>query len=121
MNYIFLIIVIAIVIAVLVIATFTKFRLDDEQYDRLKWVVIRWSYLTTFIGLIAKTFDLPYGVETVTIVAGIGAMLAGLLGISTQSYQETQRITKIEDHQENQLQMAEDMLEEDELKQVKGE
>lgn len=121
MNYFFLIIVIAIVVAVLVIATFTKFRLDDEQYDRLKWIVLKWSYLTTFIGLIAKTFDLPYGVETVTVVAGIGAMLAGLLGISTQSYQETQRITKVEDHNEDQLKMAEDMLEEDELKQVKGE
>lgn len=121
MHYIFLIIVIAIVIAVLVIATFTKFRLDDEQYDRLKWVVIRWSYLTTFIGLIAKTFNLPYGVETVTVVAGIGAMLAGLLGISNQTYQETQRIVQTEDHKENQLKMAEDLLEEDEQSLVKGE
>lgn len=86
MNYIFLISVVAVVLAVLVIASFTSFGLDNEHYDRLKWVVIRWSYLVTFIGIIAKTFTMPYGMETVTVVAGIGAMLAGLLGIADGNY-----------------------------------
>ena len=121
MNYIFLFSVIAIVIAVLVIAAFTNFRLDDEHYDRLKWVVIRWSYLVTFIGLIAKTFSIPHGMETVIVVGGIGAMLAGLLGISNRAYNDTQRIMANEDHSENQMLMAEDMLEEDEQRMVKGE
>ena len=86
MNYLFFIIVLGVVLAVLGIATFSKFKLDNEQYDRLKWVVIRWSYLVTFIALIVKTFDVQYGIETVTIVAGIGAMLAGLLGISNKEW-----------------------------------
>ena len=86
MNYIFLISVVLIVLAVLVVASFTNFGLDNEHYDRLKWVVIRWSYLVTFIGIIAKTFNMPYGMETVTVVAGIGAMLAGLLGIANTNY-----------------------------------
>ena len=86
MNYLFLIIVLAIVVMVLAIASFTSFGLDDFHYDRLKWVVIRWSYLVVFIGVIVKTFDIAYGTETVTIVAGIGAMLAGLLGISSTNY-----------------------------------
>lgn len=114
MNYIFLISVIAAVAAVLVVAMFTNFRLDDEHYDRLKWVVIRWSYLVTFIGLIVKTFEVPFGMETVILVGGIGAMLAGLLGISTQAYENMQRIIKTEDHDEDQALMAEAMLEEDE-------
>lgn len=121
MKYIFFISVVAIVFIVLAVAMFTNFRLDDEHYDRLKWVVIRWSYLVTFIALIVKTFDIAYGIETVTIVAGIGAMLAGLLGISNQAYEHTQRIIANEDHKENQLKMAEDMLEEDEQRMVKGE
>lgn len=86
MNYLFLIIVLVIVLGVLGIAAFTNFNLDNEHYDRLKWITIRWSYLVVFIGLIAKTFDIPHGTETVTIVAGIGAMLAGLLGISNNNY-----------------------------------
>lgn len=86
MNYLFFIVVIGVVLAVLGIAMFSKFKLDNEQYDRLKWVVIRWSYLVTFIALIVKTFDVQYGIETVTIVAGIGAMLAGLLGISNKEW-----------------------------------
>ncbi|MEE0897444.1 MAG: phage holin [Acutalibacteraceae bacterium] len=90
MNYLFLIIVLVIVLGVLGIAMFTDFELDDEHYDRLKWIVIRWAYLVTFIGLIAKTFDIPYGIETVTIVGGIGAMLAGLLGISNKQYESRQ-------------------------------
>lgn len=87
MNYIFLTITLAVIIAVLLIATFSKFSLTNEQYDRLKWIVIRWSYLVTFLALIVKTFDVPYGMETITIVAGIGAMLAGLMGISNVNYE----------------------------------
>lgn len=90
MTYAFLITVIAVVLIVLAIASFTSFGLDDYHYDRLKWVVIRWSYLVVFIGLIVKTFEIAYGTETVTLVAGIGAMLAGLLGISNTNYKGEQ-------------------------------
>ena len=86
MNYLFLIIVLAVIVAILAVASFTNFELDSEHYDRLKWLVIRWSYIVVFIGVIAKTFSIPYGTETVTVVAGIGAMLAGLLGISNSNY-----------------------------------
>lgn len=121
MSYIFLILVIAAVAAVLAIAMFTNFRLDNEHYDRLKWIVIRWSYLVTFIGLIVKTFAVPYGMETVILVGGIGAMLAGLLGISNQAYENMQRIINTEDHNEDQTLMAEAMLEEDEQQIINGE
>lgn len=86
MNYIFPIAVFATIAIVLGIASFTNFELDNYHYDRLKWVVIRWSYLVVFIGLIVKTFDIPYGTETVTLVAGLGAMLAGFLGISKSNW-----------------------------------
>lgn len=86
MNYIFPIAVFATVAIVLAIASFTNFELDNYHYDRLKWVVLRWSYLVVFIGLIVKTFDIPYGTETVTLVAGLGAMLAGFLGISKKNW-----------------------------------
>ena len=86
MNYIFMVSVIAIVLIVLAIASFSNFSLDNYHYDRVKWVVVRWSYLVTFIGVIVKTFDVPYGVETVTLVAGFGAMLAGLMSISSSNF-----------------------------------
>lgn len=86
MKYLFFIITIAVVLGALLIATFSKFKLTDEQYDRLKAVVIKWQYLVVFIALIVKTFDVQYGIETVTIVSGFGAMLAGLMGISNANY-----------------------------------
>lgn len=86
MSYLFLIIVIAVVAAVLGIAAFTSLELDNWHYERLKWVVMRWSFLVTFIGVIVKTFSIPYGVETVTIVAALGALMAGLLGISSTNF-----------------------------------
>lgn len=86
MNYIFPISVFATVAIVLAIASFTNFELDNYHYDRLKWVVIRWSYFTTFVGLIATTLNLPYGAETVTLAAGLGAALAGFLGISKKNW-----------------------------------
>lgn len=92
MDYTFLIAVVAVVLIVLAIASFTNFGLDDEHYDRLKWVVTKWAYLVTFIGILAKTFEIPYGVETVTVVAGFGAMLAGLLDISNAQYESRQKL-----------------------------
>lgn len=86
MNYLFLIITLTIIVAVLVIAMFTKFCITNEGYDRLKAVVVKWQYIVVFIALIVKTFNVQYGVETVTLVAGIGAMLAGLLDISNSNY-----------------------------------
>ena len=86
MNYAFLITVLAIVVIVLAIASFTNFELDSVHYDRLKWVVVKWSYLVVFIGVIVKTFDIAYGTETVTLVAALGAMLAGLLDISNREF-----------------------------------
>ena len=87
MNYIFMITVIAFVLMVLAIASFTNFKLDNEHYDRLKWIVVRWSYLVFFIGVVVKTFNMPYGTETVTLIAALGATLAGMMGISNKNYQ----------------------------------
>lgn len=94
MNYLFLIITLAVIAVVLLIAGFTKFRLTNEGYDRLKWLVVRWSYIVVFIALIAKTFKMPYGLETVAIVTGFGAMLAGLMGISNKNYND-ERMTNL--------------------------
>lgn len=92
MNYIFLVSVIAVIAAVLGIAAFSNLQLDDLHYDRLKYIVRRWSYITVFVGLLAKTFEIPHGVETVTVVAGIGALLAGLMDISTSNWQQTHNV-----------------------------
>lgn len=101
MNYIFPIAVFATVAIVLAVASFTNFELDNYHYDRLKWVVIRWSYLTTFIGLVATTLEMPYSTETVTLACGIGAMLAGFLGISKSNWDgETIYDEEIEDGDE---------------------
>lgn len=94
MNYAFLVTVLAVVIIVLVIASFTNFRLDDAHYDRLKWVVVRWSYLVAFIALIVKVFGMPYGMETVLVVSGFGIMLAGIMGVSTKNY-KSEKMTRI--------------------------
>ena len=88
-DYLFFIIVIAAVLAAIAVAIFTNFHLTDEKYERLKWLTIRWSAITTFLGLIVKTFVIPYGLETVTVVAGIGAMLAGLLGVGVMNYKKS--------------------------------
>lgn len=104
MNYLFLIITLAVIVAILCIAAFSKFKLSNEGYDRLKAVVIKWQYIVVFVALIVKTFDVPYGIETVTIVSGFGAMLAGLMGISTKAY-------RADKEQDNFNDDADDMLE----------
>lgn len=94
MKYGFLAITLIVVIGVLIVATFSKFRLTNEEYDGLKKVVVKWHYITGFLALIVKTFDMSYGIETVAIVAGLGVMLAGLMGISNKNY-EGEKITEV--------------------------
>ena len=120
-SYAFLFAVLGVVVAILCIATFTHFSLTNEQYDRLKWVALHWGVLVVFISLIVKLFDMPYGIETVSLVAGIGALLVGLLDISNAEYKNTQYVMETEDYNENQLMMAEDMLDEDEQRMIKEE
>jgi nitrogen fixation-related uncharacterized protein len=92
MKYAFLIITLAVVAAVIGIAALTNFRLDDEHYDRLKSLAMKWHYITAFVAAIVKVFEVPYGVETVAIVAAVGALMAGLLGVSTKQYNQLQNM-----------------------------
>lgn len=93
-SYVFLIIVLAAVIAILIFATFSHFKLSNEQYDRLKWVSLHWDVFVVFIALIVKLFDVSHGIETVSLVAGIGAALGGLLDISSKNF-ESDGITEM--------------------------
>lgn len=90
MNYIFLISTILVIAIILGIAAFSKLELTDKNYDRLAYLVHRWSYIIAFVGLVAKTFNMPYGIETTTIVAGIGVLMAGLMDISTSNWKLSQ-------------------------------
>ena len=87
-NYIFLIVVLAVLAAAVTVITLYGVRLSNEQYDRLKYIVIRWSGITTLLGVIVATFHFPYGEETITVVAAIGAFLAYMLGVSDKNYTE---------------------------------
>lgn len=86
MSYLFLIIVIAVVIGIISIAAFTNLCLDNVHYDRLKWLADRWDYFGVFIAVLVKLFDFPYGMETVEVVIAIGALMAGILGVSAKNY-----------------------------------
>ena len=116
MDYLFLIVTLAVIAVVLFVAAFTKFKLSDEGYDRLKSVVTKWDYIVIFIALIVKTFSVAYGLETVAIVAGLGAMLAGLLGIAKKNYNDD-KITNLlnEDLLKDMLGFSEDLYTEGEL------
>ena len=107
MNYIFLISTVLVIAAVLGIAAFSKFELANKNYDRLAYLVQRWSYIVVFVGLVAKTFNMPYGIETTTLVAGIGALMAGLMDISTSNWKLSQpQITVNNDSLDDMLEDA---------------
>lgn len=86
MNYIFPIAVFGVVAIVLCVAIFTNFELDNYHYDRLKWLVIRWHYITGFIGVLVNLLQMPYALETLEIVIALGVMLAGFLGVSKKNW-----------------------------------
>lgn len=97
-NYIFMISVITILVLAVLAITFCNIHLNNDQYDRLKYIVLKWSAITTFLGVIVATFnDIPYGKETITIVAAIGALLAEVLNTSHKNH--TDGATIYEDDQ----------------------
>lgn len=85
-NYIFMISVLVILVLAMLVVTFSNFHLSNEQYDRLKAFVLNWSYLLTFLGVLVATFNFPYGEETLTVVAAIGALMARCLGVSNTNF-----------------------------------
>ena len=94
-NYLFLISVVTILVLGLMAITFCKFQLNNDQYDRLKYVVIKWPAITAFLSVIVSTFKtIPYGVETVTIVAAIGVLLAEILNVSKKRFNEGAEVIK---------------------------
>ena len=123
MTYVFLIAVVLAVFAALAIAAFTNFELDDMHYDRVKWIVIRGHYIVVFVGMLVETFKFPYGAETVTLVAGIFALLAGLLGISKSNYYATRNTSEMTEEEAydalNEFQNLYDEI--DELEKAEGE
>ena len=88
-QYTFMIITLLALAAGVSVLTFFGVKLTDEQYDRLKDIVVKWSGITTFLGVIVATFKIPYGNETITIVAAIGALLAYAMGLSIKNYTES--------------------------------
>lgn len=85
-NYIFLIAVLVVLIASVITITFVDFKLSDDQYDKLKKIVMKWPGVVTLLGVIVSTFTFAYGEETLTLVSAIGTFLAYCLDISAKVY-----------------------------------
>ena len=85
-KYAFLLITLLALAIAILIASLTSIKLSNEQYDRLKKLVLKWAGIMTFLGVIVSVFNPPFGSETLTLVAGIGAFLAYMLGVSNKNY-----------------------------------
>lgn len=95
-HYIFLITVLAVLAIAVVFVTLRGIKLTNEQYDRLKDIVIKWPGIVTFLGVLVSTFHFEYGNETITVVSAFGAFLAYMLGISDKQYTEGAYIDDLE-------------------------
>jgi len=87
-KYAFLITVIVVLGIAITAITLYGIKLNNEQYDRLKGIVIKWSAITTLLGVIVATFNVSYGAETITVVAAIGVFLARCLNVSVANFND---------------------------------
>jgi hypothetical protein len=88
MKYAFLISVLAVLGIAVTAITLYGVKLNNEQYDRLKSIVINWSAITALLGVIVATFNVSYGAETITVVAAIGVFLARCLNVSIANFND---------------------------------
>ena len=86
-NYTFLIVVLVILAIAVLGITLHGVQLTNEQYDRLKKIVLKWPGILTLLGVIVNVFHPSFGEETITVVA-IGAFLSYMLGVSDKNYVE---------------------------------
>ena len=97
-------------------------KLSNKQFDIIKWVAIYLVPATaTFILTVGKIWNLPYYDNIAATVTAFGVFLGAIIGVSTASYNKNVEQMKREDLDENQLMMAESMLEEDEQELLKEE
>ena len=73
-NYIFLIVVLAVLAVAVIGIILHGVQLTNDQYDRLKGIVLKWSGIVTFLDVLVSTFHISYGKETITVVAAISAL-----------------------------------------------
>lgn len=85
-QYIFMLTVLAVLAVAVICITLYGVNLSNDQYDRLKGIVVKWSGIVTFLGVLVSTFNFPYGEETITVVAAVGALLAYVMGVSAKNY-----------------------------------
>lgn len=62
-------------------------KLPEDAYKFLKWfALIALPALATFYGVVAKIWNLPFGVEIVTTITAIGTFIGALIGVSNRNY-----------------------------------
>lgn len=62
-------------------------KLPDKVYNILKWVcLICLPALSTFYGLLADIWNLPYAEQIPRTITAIGLFIGALIGISQISY-----------------------------------
>lgn len=63
--------------------------LNDKTYDFLKWLAIYFlPSIATFTGVCGIALQWEYTTIAVTIINGLGACIAGCIGISTREYRK---------------------------------
>lgn len=96
--------------------------MSNETYDTLKWLTtIVLPALGTLYFALSGIWGLPYGEQIVGTITAAVTFLGVILGISNHDYKVEQKVLDRNETDEDQLMMAEAMLEEDEQKMVKGE
>ena len=62
-------------------------KLSSRMYTFLKWFcLIALPGLAVFYGVMADTWNLPYGEQIVTTLNALGTLLGVLIGVSTVNF-----------------------------------
>lgn len=62
-------------------------KLPDKVYDVLKWIcLIALPALSTFYGILAEIWDLPYAVQIPRTITAVALLIGALIGVSQISY-----------------------------------
>ena len=94
---------------------------NSKIYDLLKTIALNVTPLVTFFSALCIIWKVPHAEQITASLAALDTLIGAWVWASSKKFAEHLEVVNANDQNENQILMAESMLEEDEKDLVKGE
>lgn len=82
--------------------------MSNKVYDILKWIALTLPLVITFITAIMKIWNMPYAVEIGLSLNALNALIAGIVKVANDNYNNKQAQLKQDEMEEEDIEIEEE-------------